>query len=235
MIEVRNNYLELVRSEHLERWVSLNSGNKSLYLTDKVAQKELDVQVAKAKAKVKQAESYRKKLTAALADPTQVARFSKLFSHGASLLNFYSSQEKVEFEEPPFPKVPKGFSKAAGIIVILPDDRVLLVKPTGGFYGYNYSFPKGRNDVGETLRETAIREVKEESGLYAKITGFLMDNLGTASMTRFYLGKIVGGDPSSCHWESCKVLFVPKNRLKELIGRNTTRALDTVVDKILDS
>ena len=50
-------------------------------------------------------------------------------------------------------------------IIVFDKDKVLLVKHKGG----HTSFPKGHREKGENLRETAIREVKEETGIDAKI------------------------------------------------------------------
>ena len=49
--------------------------------------------------------------------------------------------------------------KSCGAI-IFNDGKVLVVKQTSGFYG----FPKGHVEIGETEKETAIRETKEETG-----------------------------------------------------------------------
>ena len=54
--------------------------------------------------------------------------------------------------------------KSCGAI-IFNEDKVLVVKQTSGFYG----FPKGHVEIGETEKETAIREIKEETGLDIKI------------------------------------------------------------------
>lgn len=54
--------------------------------------------------------------------------------------------------------------KSCGAI-IFNEGKVLVVKQTSGFYG----FPKGHVEIGETEKETAIREVKEETGLDIKI------------------------------------------------------------------
>ena len=54
--------------------------------------------------------------------------------------------------------------KSCGAI-IFNEGKVLVVKQTSGFYG----FPKGHVEIGETEKETAIREIKEETGLDIKI------------------------------------------------------------------
>jgi 8-oxo-dGTP pyrophosphatase MutT (NUDIX family) len=53
------------------------------------------------------------------------------------------------------------YSSSAGGIILNPQDEVLLVNEGDGFWG----FPKGRPEKDETLLETAVREVAEETGL----------------------------------------------------------------------
>lgn len=61
-------------------------------------------------------------------------------------------------------------TKAAGILLFRRDPlKVLLVHPGGPFNRGNHehvwSIPKGEIDKGETNKETAIRELKEETGV----------------------------------------------------------------------
>lgn len=62
------------------------------------------------------------------------------------------------------------YEKSCGAIIIykVSDDnhKVLLVKNHNGRY---WSFPKGHVEKGETEEETAIREIKEETGLDVEI------------------------------------------------------------------
>lgn len=55
--------------------------------------------------------------------------------------------------------------KTAGIGLVLPDQgRILLVQHSAS-YGGTWSIPKGHVDYGETLREAAVRELLEETGI----------------------------------------------------------------------
>ena len=56
--------------------------------------------------------------------------------------------------------------KSCGCIV-LDDNKVLIVKQRKGHWG----FPKGRMEKNETEKETALREVKEETNLDVEIIG----------------------------------------------------------------
>src|SRR5690606_12525178 len=66
-------------------------------------------------------------------------------------------------DEPPF-DAPKGFKKAAGVVVREPDGRVWVVAPSNAFGGYQATFPKGGMD-GKSPKATALVEAFEETGL----------------------------------------------------------------------
>ena len=69
-------------------------------------------------------------------------------------------------------------------------EYVLLVAPKGGFGGHAWTFPKGRIDLGETIRDAAVREVLEESGIGMRHApdNYLGRFEGTSSFTHFFLG-----------------------------------------------
>ena len=61
------------------------------------------------------------------------------------------------------------YEKSCGAIVIYKNKdkyKILLVR---NYNGRNYSFPKGHVEYGETEEQTAVREVKEETGLDIRI------------------------------------------------------------------
>jgi len=126
--------------------------------------------------------------------------------------------------EPDF-TLPDRFKPSAGAVILEPDNRVWLVHPTNQFAGYRATFPKGGVDVGYSLQATAIKECFEESGLQVKITGWLGDYLRSASYTRYYLAKRVGGSPAEMGWESQAVSLV----LPEMLNQIATSAFDAPV------
>jgi ADP-ribose pyrophosphatase YjhB (NUDIX family) len=80
-------------------------------------------------------------------------------------------------------------TQTAGAVVIGPEGRVLVVNQ----HGNAWSLPKGHVDPGETLEETAKREVKEESGV-SQLE--FIKKLGTYE--RYRIGKDgIGEDTSS--------------------------------------
>lgn len=61
------------------------------------------------------------------------------------------------------------YEKSCGAIIFYKsrnNTRILLVKNNNGRY---WSFPKGHIEIGETEKQTAIREIKEETGLDVEI------------------------------------------------------------------
>lgn len=66
---------------------------------------------------------------------------------------------------------------------------VWLVHPKGGYGGYEWTFPKGQVEKGETKQQAALREVAEETGFSATILpgGFLGEYKGTSSYTNYFL------------------------------------------------
>jgi 8-oxo-dGTP diphosphatase len=59
--------------------------------------------------------------------------------------------------------------RTVAVIIEFPNNKILLVKRgTVVFKGY-WSLPGGRVDAGETVEQTVVREVKEETGLNVRM------------------------------------------------------------------
>jgi 8-oxo-dGTP pyrophosphatase MutT (NUDIX family) len=120
------------------------------------------------------------------------------------------------FEEPQFTEIP-GKHRSAGVIIEEQDGRVWTINPLNAHKNYVETFPKGRVDGGASLRETAIREALEETGLQVELTGFAGDFERTESLTRYYFARRVGGDPTAFGWETQSVNLTPKEDLAEYV------------------
>ncbi len=97
--------------------------------------------------------------------------------------------------------VPAGKKVAYGGVIFDSKGNVLLREPQNHYDGYVWTFPKGRPDPGETPEQTALREVKEETGVDATIVGILPgDYMGGTTINRYFVMR--GADGAG---------FVPEN------------------------
>ncbi len=157
--------------------------------------------------------------------------------------DFWLSTPDKPIDEPPFkPKMamalgdedgePMQKKAGAGVVMVEPDGRVWLVEPSNHFGGYVSTFPKGGQEPGLSLQQTALKEVFEESGLQAEITGHLGDFEGDLSSNRYYVGKRVGGNPYSTDFETASVRLVDVGTAKQLLNRSRDqKILGTLLDK----
>jgi len=58
-------------------------------------------------------------------------------------------------------------------VVLFRDDEVLLVKRAKPPISDNWSIPGGAQELGESVREAALRELKEETGVDAELIGLI--------------------------------------------------------------
>lgn len=135
--------------------------------------------------------------------------------------------------EPPF-VCPAHLQPAAGVVVLEPDGRIWLARPTNRFGGVGHVVPKGRVDRGETPAAAAMREVWEEIGLLVRLDGHLVDVQRSTTLTRLYVGRRVGGSPVAMGWESEAVLLAPRSHLRHLLnGPRDTLMLAAITDRRL--
>lgn len=113
--------------------------------------------------------------------------------------------------------VPKGFKRAAGVVVRESDGRVWVVAPSNAFGGYRATFAKGGME-GKTTKATALVEAFEETGLQVRLIGFLVDVQRSTSYTRYFLGERIGGNPADMGWETQSVMLVPIEKLPTVLN-----------------
>jgi ADP-ribose pyrophosphatase YjhB (NUDIX family) len=125
------------------------------------------------------------------------------------------------FPEPSIMTPRNGKKQAVGVAMIEKDHdgthRVWVVHPTNQFGGYHATLPKGTVEHGLNMHENALKEVHEETGLKAKLTGHLGDTERTTSVARYYTGERTGGHPSDMGWESQAVSLVPIKNLHKVL------------------
>ncbi len=116
--------------------------------------------------------------------------------------------------------------KSCGAIVI-DNEKVLVVKHNAG----HVSFPKGHMEKGETEKETAIREVKEETGIDIEVdtnyryTISYSPKEGVMKDVVFFLGKATGGELKPQEKEVSKVEFIPFNEVESSITHDDVKEL----------
>lgn len=116
--------------------------------------------------------------------------------------------------------------KSCGAI-IFNDGKVLVVKQTSGFYG----FPKGHVEIGETEKETAIRETKEETGLDIKI---ISDKRYTQSYivkenvhkdVVFFIAKLENNNEKRQVEEIEEILWIDINEVENILTYDSLKEL----------
>ena len=143
--------------------------------------------------------------------------------------DYWSSMaDKTNIHEPVFANT-SGKKISAGCIMVEEDGSLWLVEPTGHFGGYKNTYPKGGQEPGFTLQQTALKETWEESGMEAEILAHLGDYEKTTTMTRYYLAKRKNGKPTNAGWESQGIKLSPQSAAKMLLGQNSNSKVDLQV------
>lgn len=116
----------------------------------------------------------------------------------------------------------KPLAFSTGVVVREPDGRVWLFEPRGGYGGYDATFPKGRHEEGLTPQQNALKELWEETGLHATITGHVGDFQGDVTKTRYYSAVRTGGKPTTGA-ETQAVHLVDPREARQMLNRERDR------------
>lgn len=70
------------------------------------------------------------------------------------------------------PQAPKANSVVPSVVAVIEDDqgRILLIHKTDNDL---WALPGGGHDIGESIAETVVREVKEETGYDVEVAGIV--------------------------------------------------------------
>ena len=106
-------------------------------------------------------------------------------------------------------EVEQAFS--AGGVVYRTDGGNLLIALCGRTKTGTWNLPKGTPDDGETIEQTALREVKEETGLDVQLTGLvgLYSRAESPVVLAVYSAKVEGGELRAGHDAREVALFDP--------------------------
>jgi 8-oxo-dGTP diphosphatase len=120
----------------------------------------------------------------------------------------------------------KFAGRTATAIITFPPDKILLIKrATVPFKGY-WALPGGRVDPGETVEQTIIREVKEETGLDTTIVNKIgeyheqgiQDGIEYDYYPACFLVKTVGGEIKKQESEIEEIKLFSLNEIPEALA-----------------
>ena len=128
---------------------------------------------------------------------------------------------------------------AGGVVVRGSGDRREVVL-AGRESDRTWVFPKGTPDDGETVEQTALREVREETGLDVEIVRpigqieywFAVPGQRVHKIVHFFLMRAVGGDVSRHDHEYDAVRWMPIDEAREALSYDTYRDM---LDRALEA
>ena len=126
-------------------------------------------------------------------------------------------------------------TSAGGVVVSVEGNRASLVvgMRRRGRDAVTWTLPKGTPDAGETVEETALREVGEETGLQVRIVeplraieyDFVQDGTRIHKTVHYFLMEPTGGDLADHDHEFEKVRWVQFDEAGSLLTFGTEREL----------
>src|SRR5690606_21175226 len=125
-------------------------------------------------------------------------------------------------------KIPKHIVSAATIVVNDKDELLLIKGPRRG-----WEMPGGQVEEGESLKEAAIRETKEESGIDVEITKFcgIYQNVDRSICNTLFLAKPIGGVPTTSSERSEVRFFRIEQALEMITSKNFRQRIEHRVDE----
>ena len=130
-------------------------------------------------------------------------------------------------------------ANAAGGVVVRGSGDSVEVVIAGRESDRTWVFPKGTPDHGETIEETALREVREETGLEVEIVApigvidywFAVPGERVHKFVHFFLMRALGGDVSKHDHEYDHVRWVSVEEARRLLSYDSYREiLDRAID-----
>lgn len=125
--------------------------------------------------------------------------------------------------------IPPKHIVSAATIVLNDKNEILLIK--GPLRGWE--MPGGQVEEGESLKEAAIRETKEESGIDVEIIKFcgIFQNVRKSICNTLFLAKPIGGEFTTSS-ESLEVGFFPIDEaLKMVTVGNFRQRIECCLDE----
>lgn len=118
---------------------------------------------------------------------------------------------------------------AVGVVCLRGNEVLLIRRGTPPRQG-EWSLPGGRIEPGETATDAAIRELREETGVEARLTGLLdvVDGIFPTAGRHYvlidYAAEWLSGEPVAGD-DALEARFVPLDRVEALIDWSETRRI----------
>jgi ADP-ribose pyrophosphatase YjhB (NUDIX family) len=124
-------------------------------------------------------------------------------------------------------------TSAGGLVVDSERSRAVLIGRLDRHGKLLWSLPKGHIEARETVEQTAIREVKEETGISARVLGslgsidywFVAERRRVHKTVHHFLLEAVGGELSDEDVEVTEVAWVPIAEVEDRLAYTDERAL----------
>jgi 8-oxo-dGTP pyrophosphatase MutT (NUDIX family) len=109
-----------------------------------------------------------------------------------------------------------------GAVVVNDKGEVLLREPKGHYGGYTWTWPKGKQDAGEHPIDTALRELREETGHAGVPLGLVPGgHKGDTGTSFFFLMRSAGENPAWMDGETASTKWVSPREALKLIAKNS--------------
>jgi 8-oxo-dGTP pyrophosphatase MutT (NUDIX family) len=110
-------------------------------------------------------------------------------------------------------------TEGSSAVVLNEDHEILLVLRQDTRI---WALPGGGRETGETCEQTAVREVREETGYDVKLERLVGEYWrprypNGGDRMRVFKARVLGGDPSEHDWESLDVRWFPLNKLPKIL------------------
>jgi len=138
-------------------------------------------------------------------------------------------------------------TSAGGVILAepVPESRIALVARRSARGSLQWTLPKGTQEEGETLTETALREAREESGLEVALIGELAtidywfvwapEQTRYHKFVHYFLMRAIGGDLSLHDDEMEEAGWFTLEEAREMMAfANERRLLDRIPEVLND-
>jgi len=138
-------------------------------------------------------------------------------------------------------KVKREFS-AGGVVFRREPEGVLwlIVKPKGS---EQWRFPKGKIEKGENSAQAALREVKEEGGVEARILNkigsikyfYVQNGQKIFKTVTFYLMEYIQESQEGFCWETEEIAWLPLEEAKERLAFKNEKGILEAADSVLEN